>query len=166
LAAPDETAKSAESAAPADKEDSEPKEQEDEAEPYVDTSVSGKVTFNYDAQVVEPSVPLPVADVAIRDFTEADVQKVADYFFDGMETYSPWERTKDEIQQEIDALEARNKELLAIREEYESDPDRKASAEAKMESADLTDMANDPELEAYMEYGQAEPEYKMNEYIT
>ncbi len=157
------------SAAPEDEQEAVEPTAEPEAatEKYVENiPLTDQISVNYNADVIVPAGSIPTATVEIRDFTEADVQQVADYFFAGMDTYAPWARTKSEIQQEIDVLEAKNSELAAAKAEYEADPQRKTDAEAKMEEIGYSgeDWVGNAELEAYMDYGQIEPEYKMNEY--
>lgn len=81
-------------------------------------NLSDIVTVNYDAAVVRPQGNIPVASMEIRDITEEDVQKVADYFFAGRQAYDPWERTKTELQADIDALEQENSKIAANKKQF------------------------------------------------
>jgi beta-lactamase regulating signal transducer with metallopeptidase domain len=76
------------------------------------------IHVGYDAAVIEPEGPLPVATMEFREFTEADFEKVSDYFFAGEDIYKPWARTKAEVQEEIDALEQENAEIESKRDAF------------------------------------------------
>ena len=82
------------------------------------TELSDALTVQYDAAVVKPEGPVPVVTMDFRDFTEADVKKVTDYFFAGRELYKPWARTKAEVQAEIDALERDNADVIAKKDAF------------------------------------------------
>lgn len=85
---------------------------------YKETSkVSDLTSVNYNADVVQPG-QVPEATMQIRDFTEADMQKVADYFFAGQPAYTPWPRTKADIQKEIEAYQQANIDMDTAREKY------------------------------------------------
>ena len=76
------------------------------------------VSVNYDALVVEPEGSVPVADVDIRDFTEADVQKAVDYFFPDGQAYAPWQLDKAYMRRAIAALEKWNAALEDARDGF------------------------------------------------